>query len=469
VSQQTAVPAASDLLWGHPKGVYYLAMTEAWERFSFYGMRGLLILYLVQELLLPGHVENVIGMAAFRPFIESIFGPLSTQAFASQLFGLYAGFVYFTPLIGGWLADGWLGARKTVSLGILLMGAGHVLMIWEQTVLFALLLLVLGSGCLKGNIAAQVGHLYPAHDEARRSTGFTIFSTGINIGATIGPVICGLLAQIYGWHVGFGAAGTVMAIAALVYFMGLKHFAPDRRSVDEARPAMTPNDWQLMAMVLLILVILTFWSIAYDQTANVGLLWVADHVALDTAWGNFPVPWFTAEDSLASIIAVPMLLAIFGWQGRRGSAPTDLHKIAVGSAIMAASVGTMALGSVQAGDGGKASLLFPLIAFFLSGLSFMYVWPTALALVSRRAPMAINARMMAGVYLTSFVSGVGSGWLGRYYEPLGPVNFWWLMAAISLSAAILIMLFGRMIERRMDTLDAAGAAMAPKPALAGAN
>jgi POT family proton-dependent oligopeptide transporter len=455
VSQETAASAARGQLWGHPKGVYFLAMTEAWERFSFYGMRALLILYLVQELLLPGHVENVIGMAKFRPLVEGMFGKLSDQAFASQLFGLYAGFVYFTPLIGGWLADRWLGARKTVSLGIVLMGAGHIFMIWEQSVLFALLFLILGSGCLKGNIAAQVGHLYPARDEARRSTGFTIFSTGINIGATIGPVICGLLAQIYGWRVGFGAAGAVMVIAAGVYFMGLKHFAPDRRSTDEAHPQMTPNDWQLMLMVVLILVIVTFWSITYDQTSNVGLLWVADHVRLDTSLGNFPVPWFVSEDSLASIVAVPMLLAIFGWQARRGSTPTDLHKIAVGSVIMAASVASMALGAMQAGDGGKSSLLFPLAAFFLSGLSFMYVWPTALALVSRRAPMAINARMMAGVYLTSFVSGVGSGWLGRFYEPLGPATFWWMMAAISLAGAVLVLLFGRAIERRMDALDAA--------------
>lgn len=448
-------PVASDLLWGHPKGVYYLAMTEAWERFSFYGMRALLILYLVQELLLPGHVENVVGMASFRPFIEGIFGQLSDQAFASQLFGLYAGFVYFTPLIGGWIADRWLGARKTVSLGILMMGAGHIMMIWEESVLFALLLLVLGSGCLKGNIAAQVGHLYPARDEARRSTGFTIFSTGINIGATIGPLVCGLLAQVYGWHVGFGAAGLVMAIAAIAYFSGLKYFAPDRRSTDEAHPPMTSNDWRMMALVVLVLVIVTFWSLSYDQMSNVGMLWAAENVATQTPFGQFPIPWLNSEDSLASIVAVPMLLALWGWQERRGSTPTDLHKIAVGSIVMAASAGALALGAIQAGDGGKSSLLFPIIAYFLSGLSFMFVWPTALALVSRRAPMAINARMMAAVYLTSFFSGVGSGWLGRFYEPLGPVGFWWMMAAISLAGAMLIFVFGRTIDRRMDALDAA--------------
>lgn len=452
VQQAAVAPLTEDMLWGHPKGVYFLAMTEAWERFSFYGMRALLILYMVQELLLAGHVENVVGMGPFRGGVEAVFGQLSDQAFASQLFGLYAGFVYFTPLLGGLLADKWLGARRTVILGIALMAAGHFAMIWEQSVLVALLLLILGSGCLKGNIAAQVGHLYPKHDEARRSKGFTIFSTGINIGAVIGPLLCGLLAQIYGWHVGFGTAGVVMLLAAAAYFSGLKYFAPDRKSSDEPHPALTGADRKMMSLVFLVLVLVLFHSIAYDQMFNVGLLWVADQVRLDTALGTIPVPWYASEDSLASILVVPMLLLIWRWQERRGRAPTDLHKIAVGSMIMAASAATLAIGSLVAGAG-KVSVVYPTIAFFLSGLSFMYVWPTALALVSRRSPPAINARMMAGAYLVAFFSGIISGWLGRFYEPLPNHVFWLMMAAISLSGAILVGLFGKAIDARMDTLD----------------
>lgn len=441
-------------LWGHPKGVYFLAMTEAWERFSFYGMRALLILYMVQELLLPGHVENVIGMESFRPFIEGIFGSMSDQAFASQLFGLYAGFVYFTPLIGGWLADSWLGARKTVSIGIFLMGVGHVLMVWEEYVLFALLMLILGSGCLKGNIAAQVGHLYRRDDEARRSKGFTLFSTGINIGAVIGPLVCGALAQLYGWHIGFGTAGAVMGIAAIVYFTGLKHFAPERKSTDEAHPPMTRADWRMLAFVLLILLIQMPWTLAWDQLFNVGLIWVADHVALDTAVATVPVPWFASLDSFASIAIVPVFLVLWRWQERRGKPPTDLHKIAMGGLVMALSCLMLMLGAFQSEAGGKSSIVYPLIAFTLSGISFMYVWPTVLALVSRRAPAAINARMMAGAYLTAFFSGVGSGWIARFYEPLGQSTFWMAMMALSFSTTLLVLLFGRAIDRRMDALDA---------------
>src|ERR1700692_1994359 len=127
---------------GHPKGLFYLAFTEAWERFSYYGMTALLVLYMVNQLLLPGHAEHVAGLRQFRAALESITGPLSTQAFASQIFGLYAGFVYFTPLLGGLIADRWIGQRNAVVLGAASMSAGHIAMAMDQSFLLALLLLV---------------------------------------------------------------------------------------------------------------------------------------------------------------------------------------------------------------------------------------------------------------------------------------------------------------------------------------
>ncbi len=162
--------------WGHPTGLFYLAFTEAWERFSYYGMTTLLALYMVNRLLLPGHVENIAGFAGFRSVLESVTGPQYPQALASRIFGLYSGFVYFTPLLGGLVADRWIGQRNAVVIGALLMTAGHITMAFEQSFLAALLLLVVGSGFLKGNISAQVGSLYPRDDEARRARGFAIFS-----------------------------------------------------------------------------------------------------------------------------------------------------------------------------------------------------------------------------------------------------------------------------------------------------
>ncbi|QKG70674.1 peptide MFS transporter [Erythrobacter mangrovi] len=451
---QSAVTRSDERLWGHPKGLIFLAMTEMWERFSFYGMRGLLVLYMVQELLLPGRIENVAGMDAYRRIVEGIFGELSTQAFASQTFGLYAGFVYFTPLLGGLLADRWLGAKRVVMIGIAMMTLGHFAMAFDVSFLAALLLLVLGSGCLKGNIAAQVGHLYERHEETLRSKGYAIFSTGINVGATIGPLVCGLLAQIYGWHIGFGAAGLFMLVAAVVYFTGLKYFAEGRvlPMEGESLPPLTPNEWKMIGLVICVLLITMCQSFAYEQLFNVGMLWVNERVDLTFGGFTVPTPWLASEDSLASVIALPMLLAIWAWQGRRGGEPSDLTKIATGAIIMACSSGMLALGAMSAPDG-KVSILFPLAAFFLSGVAFMYQWPTALALVSRRAPAKINALMMAGAYLTLFVVGIGSGFIARFYEPLGDVGFWLLHVGLSASGAVLVLVLGGPLRRQMDALE----------------
>src|ERR1044072_7010988 len=216
-----ATPARGIL--GQPKGLYYLAATEAWERFSFYGMTALVVLYMVNQLLLPGHAEHIAGFRGFRAGMELLFGPLSTQAIVSQIFGFYSGFVYFTPLVGGMIADRWIGQRNAVVIGAVSMSAGHLAMAFDQTFLLALLLLVVGSGFLKGNISAQVGALYPPENEAQRTRGFVIFSTGINIGAVLGPLLCGLLAQIYGWHYGFGVAAIFMFLGLATYLYGYRY------------------------------------------------------------------------------------------------------------------------------------------------------------------------------------------------------------------------------------------------------
>src|SRR5436305_4395699 len=201
--ETTLTRAGASTFMGHPKGLFYLAFTEAWERFSYYGMTALVVLFMVNQLLLPGHVEHIAGFPGFRAAVESIVGPLSTQALASQIFGLYSGFVYFTPLLGGMIADRWIGQRNAVVIGALSMSAGHIAMTFDQSFLLALLLLVIGSGFLKGNISAQVGALYPPEDEARRTRGFVIFSTGIHVGAVPGLFVCGLVAQNLRWQFSF--------------------------------------------------------------------------------------------------------------------------------------------------------------------------------------------------------------------------------------------------------------------------
>src|SRR6185295_1398965 len=161
-------------LFGHPRGLSYLFATEMWERFSYYGMRALLVLYMVKYLLDPQHAGNVAGLAAFKDALEYVFGPLATQPLASQIYGFYTGLVYLTPIFGGLLADRVLGQRRTVIAGATLMAIGHFVMAFEHLFLVALCFLILGNGAFKPNISTQVGSLYPPGDQ-RRDRAFSIF------------------------------------------------------------------------------------------------------------------------------------------------------------------------------------------------------------------------------------------------------------------------------------------------------
>jgi POT family proton-dependent oligopeptide transporter len=448
-----AEPAPAERgFFGHPKGLAYLAFTEAWERFSYYGMSALVVLYMVQQLLLPGHVENVAGMAAYKAALEALFGPLSPQALASQTFGYYSGLVYFTPLLGGIVADRLLGAKRTVLVGTLLMSAGHLAMAFDRSFLVALLLLILGSGCLKGNIAAQVGHLYPPEDANRRTSAFTIFSMAINFGAVLGPLVCGLLAQLYGWHVGFGAAGVLMLLATAIYLAGQRHLPDQRpRARDRApAPPLTAADRRTIALLVGVVLITIFQSLAYYQCFNVGLVWIAENVDLATPLGTIPVPWFNSIDAFFSIICVPPLVWLWTRQAKSGREPGDIGKIGIGAAIAAVSAGLMAVGAALAGDG-RVSGLVPFAAFAGMGIAFLYYWPPMLALVSRAAPAKVNATMVSGAYLSLFVSNSVMGWIGSYYERMTPAQFWTLDAAIAAMGAVLVLVLGRRLTRALST------------------
>ena len=434
----------------HPKGLYYLAFTEAWERFSYYGMTGLLVLYMVNQLLLPGHVENVAGFEGFRGFLEGLYQrELSGQALASAIFGLYSGFVYFTPVLGGIIADRWIGQRNAVVAGALAMSGGHLAMAFDQSFLLALLLLVIGSGLLKGNISAQVGALYPRDDEARRTRGFAIFSMAINFGAVAGPLLCGFLADRYGWHIGFGVAAVFMLGGLATYLAGYKHLpAKVERRPDEVAK-LTKHDWRIIAALIAVMFITIFQSISYYQLANTFPVWVQDHVDLSLGSFDIPVPWYQSVDPLFSIIGVPLLFGLWGWQARRRGEPGDLGKIGIGAA-MAAGANLVLVAAILLSGGDGISPIWPFVYCGLMGIAFLYYWPTLLALVSRTAPASVNATMMGVCFLTLFVGNNIIGWLGGYYEPLGPLAFWLLHAGIGAAGAVLVVLLHRPLRRALD-------------------
>src|SRR6516225_9253722 len=211
-------PAASEgTFLGHPKGLFVLFLTEMWERFSYYGMRSLLALYMLNYLFIKPEVgKQVLGFNAVAGVYHLLFPETWTvQPLQSWVYGLYTGFVYFTPFFGGLLADRILGQRRTVVVGAILMAIGHFMMASERMFLLALMFLILGNGCFKPNISTQVGLLYPPGDK-RRDSAFSIFYVGINVGAFLAPLICGTLGQKVGWHYGFGAAGVGMVLGLIL-------------------------------------------------------------------------------------------------------------------------------------------------------------------------------------------------------------------------------------------------------------
>ena len=434
---------------GHPKGLFFLAFTEAWERFSYYGMTALLVLYMVNQLLLPGHVEHIAGFAALRAAVESLVGPLSTQALASQIFGLYTGFVYFTPLLGGMIADRWIGQRNAVVIGALSMSGGHIAMAFDQSFLLALLLLIVGSGFLKGNISAQVGALYPRDDEARRTRGFTIFSTGINCGAVAGPLLCGLLAQVYGWHAGFGVAAIFMLAGLATYLYGYRHLPAKVARREREGGTLTAADWRIILALIAVMIITIFQSVAYYQLANVLPVWIQQHVVLDLDGLRVPVPWFQSIDSLFSILSVPLLLWLWRRQASRRGEPSDLGKIGTGAWLAAASNLLLVAAILRAGNA-PVHPIWPFLYCAGLGIAFLYYWPTLLALVSRAAPAKVNATMMGIAFMSLFVSNNLIGWIGGFYEKMSPVAFWGLHAAIAATGGLLLALFGTRLSRALD-------------------
>src|SRR6476619_4714060 len=254
---------------GHPKGLGYLGFTEACERFSYYSMQTLLVLYMVNYLLVPGRMEKVVGLSWLQ---SHVYHGLEGQPLASAIFGTYTALVYGTPILGGIIADQWLGRNKTLILGGILMAIGHFLMAIEPAFLLALLALLLGVGAFKGNIATQVGALYGPND-LRRAMAFQIFYIFINVSVIVAPLISGTLGQKVGWHYGFGCAGVVMVAGLFIYLAGRRWLPAEQPRGPSAEPKhhdpMTRGDWICLLYLVILIPVIAVSLLTNQQIFNV--------------------------------------------------------------------------------------------------------------------------------------------------------------------------------------------------------
>jgi proton-dependent oligopeptide transporter, POT family len=459
--QSTAAPPDPPLpareraqLFGHPRGLTFLFTTEMWERFSYYGMRSLLVLYMTKFLLLEDHSANVIGLAGLKRALEGVFGPLDVQPLSSQIWGLYTGLVYFTPIFGGLLADRVLGQRRTIVIGAVLMAFGHFMMASERLFLFALLALILGSGCFKPNISTQVGGLY-APGDPRRDRAYSIFYVGINLGAFLAPLVCGTLGEGVGWHYGFAAAGVGMVIGLCIYLYALPLLPTDEmHKAQAAHAARKPLDASERRAVLALLALFIpntlFWA-AYEQMGNTIILWAdaytdrsLDPLHLFGSGAQIPTTWFLAVNPFMIFAFTPFVVALWARQAARGSEPPTITKMAYGCFGVAAAYLIMVVAALYAGTGGttgaagKASWLWLFAYFVVITLGELYLSPVGLSFVTKVAPARLISLMM-GVWLaTSFTGGFLSGYIGSFWSRMPKPEFFLLVAGVAALAGVMI-------------------------------
>jgi len=436
--------------FGHPLGLGYLAFAEAWERFSYYGMQALLVLYMGQQLFLPGHVEHVAGFAAFRATIEHAYGHLSPAALASVIFGFYAGGVYLTPIAGGFIADRLLGRTMTVTIGAILMALGHFLMAFEQSFLVALTCLLVGVGCFKGNIASQVGELY-APGDLRRADAFQIYLLGINIAVIVSPLVCGTLGQKVAWHWGFGAAGVGMLIGLVVYLSGRRFLPADTRRPREShapRPKLVRGEGKTILVLVALLPVMSLSALGNQEIFNAYLVWGDAHYNLMFFGQSLPVTWLISFDAFISTGTIMAAVAFWRWWATKRREPDEITKLWIGALIAATAPLFLALASAQeAATGHKVGLGWALAFHVANDIGYANIFPVGLALFSRAAPRAIAGLMIGVYYLHLFVANMMVGYLGGLLEKMGPVSFWLLHAGLVGAGASVMLIFGLLFGR----------------------
>ncbi len=445
---------ADRAFFGHPAGLGWLSFCELWERFSFYGMQALLVLYLTNYLFLPQNIGQVAGMDALRAWIERATGPRSPQQLASAVFGLYAGLVYLTPLFGGLLADRVLGRTKTVVIGASLMALGHFLMAFEFSFLIALTCLLIGVGCFKGNIAAQVGDLYAPGDK-RRASAFQIFLLAVQIAVILAPIVCGTLGEKVAWHWGFGAAGVGMLIGLAVYLTGRRWLPPEpllgtAGKAAAPRKAMTGADKARVALLVGLIPVLMLSIVGNQQFNNAFPLWSQKNMDLVMFGWQVPVTWLQAVDAVVSTATMAGSIVFWRWWALRRREPDELMKMALGSLLAAGGPALIVIAATLVDSTHeKVSFVWTLGYTIVNDLGFANILPVGLALYSRVAPQRLEGLVIGVYYLHLFLGNIFVGWLAGFLETMPGREFWALHAGLVVCAGLLLLacrqVFGKLL------------------------
>jgi POT family proton-dependent oligopeptide transporter len=412
-------------------------------------MQTLLVLYMVNYLLLPGRMENVVGLKWMQ---ANIYHGISGQPLASAIFGTYTSLVYLTPIFGGLIADKWLGRHRTLIVGGVLMAVGHFLMAIEPAFLVALLALLLGVGAFKGNIATQVGALYGPED-LRRAMAFQIFYIFINVSVIVAPLVSGTLGQKVGWHYGFGCAGVVMVLGLIIYLAGRRYLPVEElrgsREEPKRHEPMTRGDWICVLYLVILIPVIAISLLTNQQIFNVYLTWGDQR--FDLRLLNNTSSWLITVDAAVSFTMLVAVAAFWKWWGTKRREPDEISKMIIGSVFTVAGGLCLFMAALTQSAGGKISLFWPMLFELCNSIGFAHVLPVSLALFSKIAPKQITATVIGLYYLAFFIANAVVGWVGGLYSSLPTTTFWLIHVASAAFGLVAFIIFKVVIGRRMES------------------
>lgn len=430
-----------EVLWGHPKGLYILFFTELWERFSYYGMRAILVLFLISSV----NGENP--------------GYGWEEGDALALYGWYTMLVYVASIPGGWIADKLWGAKRTVLIGGLLLCMGHGILAVEALWAFyaGLGLIVLGVGGLKPNISTMVGGLYPPGD-TRRDKGFTIFYIGINIGAFLSALIVGYVGEVHGWHYGFGLAGIGMLLGQAVYMWGQKFLegvGESTQKLDPAeaeakkRPLTQVEKDRMKVMFISFLLIIVFWG-AFEQAGGLMNIYTKQKTDLYLALIDFNVPasWFQSVNAFFIVtLGVPIASFWYWWGHKKKKESSSLLKMAIGVIIMGWGFLFMSAASLQFEAEGASAMYWLVLAYLFHTVGELCASPVALSFITKLAPLKYASFMMGAYFAATGLGNKVAGLLGEWSASAGDLQIFTGIAIFCTLIGILVIAVLKPLKR----------------------
>jgi proton-dependent oligopeptide transporter, POT family len=421
--RMNASPGVQEKTWfGQPRGLTILFLTNMWELFSYYGMRTLLVYYMTKQLLFA-------------------------QEKASFIYGTYTAMAYFTPIIGGAIADRWLGKRNAVILGGTIMAFGHFVMAFEPMFYVALATIALGNGLFLPSLPSQINDLYAA-DDPRRGRAYNVYYVGLNIGGFLAPLVCGTLGELYGWHYGFGAAGIGMFLGLMIYVFGRQYLPPEpsRLAVlPAASSTRTTSSYTVWWLLLGVGIAATIFRGAYEQVGNTLPLLIDTGVDRVVAGFTIPMTWFQSLNPLLVISMTPLLLLHWRRRADAGRDTSPASRMAIGALIVAAAYVLLAALSAWSGDA-RIGWGWLVLFFVVLTLGELYILPTGLGLFAKLAPPRLGATTVASWFLAVFSGSLLAGLVGTLWSKTSHAGFFLLLAGLAVVAAILLWRLDRPIR-----------------------